>query len=81
MVHSNITNKTYDQARAAYITNMKQAYLYLRNGAVLLDILYMNTKTGVLVFVFEKNDTLRELYDLWNNHESRQIALEHYPSA
>lgn len=59
----------YQTDSVAYIANMKQSYLYLRNGANLLDILYFNTKADLLVFVFEKNDDLRELYKKWNNHE------------
>nr|DAG47908.1 MAG TPA: hypothetical protein [Caudoviricetes sp.] len=59
----------YQTDSVAYIANMKQSYLYLRNGANLLDILYFNTKADSLVFVFEKNDDLRELYKKWNNHE------------
>lgn len=59
----------YQTDSVAYIANMKQSYLYLRNGANLLDILYFNTKADSLVFVFEKNDDLRELYKKWNDHE------------
>lgn len=59
----------YQTDSVAYIANMKQSYLYLRNGANLLDILYFNTKADSLVFVFEKNDDLRELYKKWNNHK------------
>lgn len=59
----------YQTDSVAYIANMKQSYLYLRNGANVLDILYFNTKADSLVFVFEKNDDLRELYKKWNNHE------------
>lgn len=59
----------YQTDSVAYIANMKQSYLYLRNGANLLDILYFNTKADSLVFVFEKNDDLRKLYKKWNNHE------------
>lgn len=67
---SNITpGVQYQTDSVAYIANMKQSYLYLRNGANLLDILYFNTKADSLVFVFEKNDDLRELYKKWNNHE------------
>ena len=53
----------------AYILNMKQVYLYMRNGAKLLDILYSDTKANALVFVFEKNEQLKKLYELWNQHE------------
>lgn len=68
-ITSPITGKQYDAARCAYISNIKQAYLYLRNDANLLDILYFNTKSDSLVFVFEKDKKLRELYELWNKHE------------
>ena len=64
-----IPNIEYDQTCALYITNTKQAMLYLRNGAKILDILYCDTKNNSLVFVFEKNAHIKELYDLWNKHE------------
>lgn len=64
-----IPNVEYEQASALYITNPKQAMLYLRNGAKILDILYCDTKHNTLVFVFEKNARIKELYELWNKHE------------
>lgn len=68
-VTSEITGRTYVPGiDVAYISNMKQAQLYLRNGAKLLDILYYQTKNDNLVFVFSKSET-RELYQKWNNHE------------
>ena len=33
MVRSKITNLEYNPDKAAYILNMKQFYLYMRNGA------------------------------------------------
>lgn len=69
MVHSKITNLEYNPDKVVYIANMKQSYLYLRNGARLLDILYSDTKANALVFVFEKNEQLKKLYELWNQHE------------
>ena len=68
-ITSPITGKQYDPTKGAYISNMKQAYLYLRNNANILDILYFNTKCNSLVFVFEKNEQLKKLYELWNQHE------------
>jgi hypothetical protein len=59
----------YSPTGCQFISNMKQAYLYLRNGAKLVDILYFNTKNDSLVFVFIKDEHLKRLYDLWNNHE------------
>lgn len=66
---SKITGKTYSPGiNVVYLSNMKQAQLYMRNGAELLDILYYNTKNDALVFVFSKSET-RELYEKWNAHE------------
>jgi len=59
----------YNPTNVAYITNLRQAYLYLRNGAKLVDILYFNTKNDSLVFLFEKSAHLKLLYELWNKHE------------
>ena len=59
----------YSPVNSVFITNLRQAYLYLRNGAKLVDILYFNTKNDSLVFVFEKSEHLKKLYDLWNKHE------------
>jgi hypothetical protein len=64
-----IPNIEYDQARVLYISNVRQAMLYMRNGAKLLDVLYCNTKNDSLVFVFERNALAKELYEKWNNHE------------
>ena len=66
---SHITGKQYNPGSdTVYISNMRQAQLYMRNGADLLDILYDNTKNDALVFVFRRSET-RELYEKWNNHE------------
>ena len=64
-----IPNKQYRSEHCIYIANMRQAMMYMRNGAVLADILYFDTKNDGLVFVFEKSDLLKELYIKWNNHE------------
>ena len=69
MVRSKVTNLEYNPDKVAYILNMKQVYLYMRNGAKLLGILYSDTKANALVFVFEKNEQLKKLYELWNQHE------------
>ena len=69
MVRSKITNLEYNPDKVAYILNMKQVYLYMPTGAQLLDILYSDTKANALVFVFEKNEQLKKLYELWNQHE------------
>lgn len=66
---SNITGKIYSPGNdTVYISNMRQAQLYLRNGAQLLDILYDNTKNDALVFVFSRSET-KFLYEKWNAHE------------
>lgn len=66
---SHITGKTYSPGNdSIYISNMRQAQLYMRNGAQLLDILYDNTKNDALVFVFSRSET-KDLYEKWNAHE------------
>lgn len=66
---SHVTGKTYYPGLdTVYISNMRQAQLYMRNGANLLDILYDNTKNDALVFVFKRSET-QELYEKWNSHE------------
>lgn len=68
-ITSKITGKIYSPGiNVVYLSNMRQAQLYMRNGAELLDILYTQTKNDSLVFVFSKSET-RELYEKWNNHE------------
>lgn len=73
MIYSRITNKYYDPNNSAsvYIVNMRQAFLYLKNGAQddLMDILYNDTKNDCLVFVFRKSKRVKQLYEMWNNHE------------
>ena len=59
----------YSPTGVSYISNLRQSYLYLRNGARLVDILYFDTKNDSLVFVFEKSAHLKRLYELWNKHE------------
>ena len=66
---SNITGNSYFPGKdTVYITNMRQAQLYMRHGAKLLDILYDNTKNDALVFVFVRSET-KDLYEKWNAHE------------
>ena len=66
---SHITGKTYSPGNdTVKISNMRQAQLYMRNGAQLLDIHYDNTKNDALVFVFSRSET-RGLYEKWNAHE------------
>ena len=73
MIISPITKKSYimDNDSCVFISNMKQSYLYLKNGAQedLLDILFNGTKNNCLVFVFRISELVQHLYDLWNKHE------------
>ena len=73
MAYSKLLNKYYDPSNnsVTYLSNMKQAYLYLRNGAQddLVDILFTDTKNDCLVFVFRRSEKTKELFKLWNDHE------------
>ena len=72
MIKSPITGKEYspENNHVAYLSNMKQAFLYLKNGAVddLVDILFTDTRNDCLVFVFRKSDCVKKLYEMWNQH-------------
>ena len=68
-ITSKVTGKNYFPGiGVVYISNMRQAQLYLKNGAELIDVLYTNTKNDALVFVFGRDET-RDLYEKWNRHE------------
>ena len=72
MVKSKITGREYNETSCVYVVNMLQAARYMKNGAheFLVDILYDGVKReDTLVFVFEKNDIIKDLYKKWNAHE------------
>lgn len=73
MIKSSITGKVYDPSNSSvvYLSNLQQVFRYLCNGAEedFVDILYTNTKNNCLVFVFNKSENIKRLYDLWNKHE------------
>lgn len=73
MVISKVTGKQYDSNNSSvlYLTNMMQVYRYLKAGADidLVDILWTNSKSDQLVFVFRKTPLMRDLYSKWQNHE------------
>ena len=58
----------YDKSKYVEIAILKQAILYIKNGAKLVDCYVRTNVLDELVFVFEKADT-RELYYKWKNHE------------
>lgn len=70
--YSRLLNKYYDSDKVVYLVNMLQVARYMKNGAeqYLVDILYDKAKKAdTLVFVFEKNQVIQELYRKWNAHE------------
>ena len=58
----------YDKSKYVEIAILKQAMLYIKNGAKLIDIYVRTNVLDELVFVFEKADT-QELYYKWKKHE------------
>lgn len=58
----------YDKNKYVEIAILKQAILYIKNGAKLVDCYVRNNVIDELVFVFEKADT-QELYYKWKKHE------------
>ena len=70
---SKLLNRYYDSDKVVYLTNMCQVYKYLNTSdkvaSDLVDILYSGTRKDCLVFVFNKSQTIQELYQKWKNHE------------
>lgn len=70
---SKLLNRYYDSDKVIYLTNMCQVYKYLNTSdnvaSDLVDILYSGTRKDCLVFVFNKSQTIQELYQKWKNHE------------
>ena len=70
--HSKVTNRDYDVQNVVFIGNIIQAGSYINAGAgdCLVDVLYDKSKPkNKLIFVFEKNDRIRELLKLWNDYK------------
>jgi hypothetical protein len=71
--YSRLMNRYYDSDRVCYLTNFQQVYKYLNASEEvadsLVDILYSGTRKDCLVFVFEKTQLIKELYEKWNKHE------------
>lgn len=64
---SKITQKYYEPEDCVFIGNLKQAGLYIKHGAEVIDVLWSD-KTKALVIVFTRNST-KDLYALWNRRE------------
>ena len=60
----------YDASKYVEIKILKQATLYIKNGAKLIDCYVRNNIVDELIFVFSKEDT-QELYYKWKNRELR----------
>ena len=65
-----IMDVKYDTSKYVEIKILKQATLYIKNGAKLVDVYVKNNIVDELIFVFEKADT-QELYYKWKNKELR----------
>ena len=70
---SKITGKQYDPEQVLYINFPPQVEAYMSNGGdeELLDVFY-DTRKKVkyrMVYVFPKNEVMRNLYEAWKNRE------------
>ena len=75
LIQSKITGKKYNPEHVWYISNMQQVSAQFANGGdiYLLDVIYNSSKNrNKMVFVYEKNDFMIDLYDRWCKYE-----LEH----
>ena len=64
-LYSDITKQEYEGEEVVNILNTKQAGMYIKHNANLLDLYWSRDS---LVFVFSRNET-RKLYDLWCKRE------------
>ena len=64
-ITSNVTGLTYRGEEMVFISNPLQTARYLKNNALLYDVLQNQDK---LIFVFRKSET-SELFDKWCKHE------------
>lgn len=73
MKRSKITGRSYDPAKAIYITNPKQHFAYARYFGGWQHFLDMSCSSderdGVGVFIWEKCPETREAKSLWDQHE------------
>ena len=63
---STVTGRLYLPEHSCFITNPKQAALYIKHGAVLLDL--MVDRGDRLVYVFDKDESA-PLYKKWKNYQ------------
>lgn len=64
-LYSDITKQEYEGEEVVNILNTKQAGMYIKHNARLMDLYWSRDS---LVFVFSRNET-KELYDLWCKRE------------
>lgn len=73
LTFSKLLNRYYDANNVIYISNLVQVHKYLNASEevskCLVDILYSGTRNDCLVFVFERTDIIKQLYEKWKNHE------------
>ena len=72
LVTSEVTGKTYDPSKCIRILNSLQCAKYMKHRCFPVDIYpSIDYKTGqdVLVYIFERNDQNKELYQLWCDHK------------
>lgn len=71
-VKSKVTGKEYNPEKVWYISNMQQVSAYFANGGIdyIVDVVYNPYKErNKMVFVYEKNEFMDELYDKWCKYE------------
>lgn len=72
LVTSELTGKTYNPMNTIRLLNQLQVCRYIKKKCYPVDIYpSIDRKTGqdVLVYLFEKTDQVKELYQLWLDHK------------
>lgn len=70
-IHSDVTGKDYDIRKVVTVRNVREAALFIKHGAELIDVyptedLYSGD--AILCFIFDREAT-KGLFDLWQKHE------------
>lgn len=66
LINPSFTGAAYDPRKSVAVRDRWQQYLYIKNGAKLLDI-YVSPDEN-LVMIFDKKDT-KELYEKYRRYE------------
>lgn len=74
LIKSNTTGRYYAAKNSIRVIDHKQATLYMHHGVYFIDAYPSKdrkTNEPIMVYVYEKSESLKKLYDLWKKGELR----------